>query len=292
MTTTDTGHPRTILVIGATGHQGGGLVGHLLASKGWHVRGFTRSPESDKAQALAVRGVEIVAGDLDDDASLMAAMQDAYGVFSVQGQAAEDDPMHEARQGIRVASVAKRLGVRHLVYTSSCGAKEPNRGVSYWDAKRAIADHIRSVGIPYTIFRPVSFMENYVADSTGIAAGTIRGMLTPDKALQVISGHDIGAFAAAAFSQPERYQDQEIDIAAQTLTMNDIAAALGRVAGHEVVYRQIPQHEWSRVSVPSGIAMTSWYQDYGYDEDIPALKAKWDIPLLAFEEWLRSIGWR
>ena len=43
---------RTILVIGATGNQGGGLVGHLLASKDWHVRGLTRSPQSEKAQAL------------------------------------------------------------------------------------------------------------------------------------------------------------------------------------------------------------------------------------------------
>ena len=283
---------RTILVIGATGNQGGGLVGHLLTSKDWHVRGLTRSPQSEKAQALAARGVEIVTGDMDDVASLDAAMQGAYGVFSVQDQAPEDDPMHEARQGIAVADAAKRAGVSHLVYTASCGAKEPDRGVSYWDAKLEVIAHIRRLGIPYTILRPVSFAENYLYDREGIANGIIRGMLTPDKTLQVISGHDIGAFAAAAFNNPGTYAGQEIDIAAETVTMNDIAAALGRVAGHDVRYEQIPEADWPHVSPPSTIAMTRWYQQFGYDEDIPALKAKWGIPTLTFEEWLRAIGWR
>ena len=282
---------RTILVIGATGNQGGGLVGHLLSSKDWHVRGFTRSPQSEKAQALAARGVEIVAGDMDDVTSLDAAMQGAYGVFSVQSEARGADPMHETRQGVAVADAAKRAGVQHLVYTSSCGAKEPNRGVSYWDAKREVIAYIRDNGVPYTILRPVSFMENYVSDRNGLANGIVRGLLTPDKTLQVISGHDIGAYAAAAFNNPEKYDGQEIDIAAETLTMTDIAAALSRVIGHEIVYQEIPEE--ARANMPeSGVAMGRWYQAYGYDEDIPALEAKWGIPTLKFEEWLRAIGWR
>ena len=96
MTQTDAQPARTILVIGATGNQGGGLVGHLLASKDWHARGMTRTPDSDAARALAARGVEVVAGDMDDSTTLDTAMQGAYGVFSVQGEAPEDDKMHEA----------------------------------------------------------------------------------------------------------------------------------------------------------------------------------------------------
>ena len=292
MTNSDAAPTRTILVIGATGNQGGGLVGHLLASKDWHVRGLTRSPQSEKAQALAARGVEVVAGDMDDIPSIDAAMDGAYGVFSVQSQAAEDDAQLEKRQGIAVADAAKRAGVSHLVYTASCGAKEPNRGVSYWDAKREIVAHIQQLGVPYTILRPVSFMENYVVNRSPIDSGLIRGMLTPDKTLQVISGHDIGAFAAAALNNPDKYQGEEIDIAAETLTMTDIAAVLGRVVGHEVKYEQIPEEEWPRVSAPSGLAMNAWYQQHGYDEDIPTLKTKWGIPTLTFEQWLRTIGWR
>ena len=41
----------TILVTGATGNQGRPTVKHLVA-RGWHVRGLTRNPESDKAKRL------------------------------------------------------------------------------------------------------------------------------------------------------------------------------------------------------------------------------------------------
>ena len=124
------------------------------------------------------------------------------------------------------------------MYSSSCGAKEPDRGVSYWDAKRAVADHLMGVdGMDWTITRPVSFMENYVGDAA-LDRGVITGMLTPDKTLQVISGHDIGRWVAAAFERRDDFAGQAVDIAAETITMDEIAAALGTVVGHEIVYRQ------------------------------------------------------
>lgn len=283
--------PRTVLVIGATGNQGGGLVGHLLASKDWRVRGLTRDPSSEKAKALLSRGVEVVQGDLNDVPSLDAAMKGAYGVFSVQGQAPEDDPMLEVGQGIAVVDAAQRAGVSHLVYTASCGAKEPDRGVSYWDAKREVVAHIQRSDISYTVLRPVSFMENYVGDRQAIQDGVIAGLLTPDKQLQVISGYDIGAFAAAAFNRPDEFIGQEIDIAAETVTMNDITATLGKVVGHPVVYKQRPKHDWDGLPA-SSLAMNAWYQEHGYDEDIPALLERWRVPVLSFEEWLLTIGLR
>src|SRR5262249_61196748 len=73
---------RTILVSGATGRQGGAVVRALLAL-GYPVRGLTRNLDSEKARALAALGVTLVKGDLDDPASLRAAVEGAYGVFSV-----------------------------------------------------------------------------------------------------------------------------------------------------------------------------------------------------------------
>ena len=51
---------------------------------GWRVRALVRDPNKPAAQALAAQGAELVQGDLDDRASLESALQDAYGVFSVQ----------------------------------------------------------------------------------------------------------------------------------------------------------------------------------------------------------------
>jgi uncharacterized protein YbjT (DUF2867 family) len=199
--------------------------------------------------------------------------------------------MYEARQGRAVVDLAVSAGVEHLVYSSSCGAKEPDRGVSYWDAKRAVADHLMGVdGMDWTITRPVSFMENYVGDAA-LDRGVITGMLTSDKTLQVISGHDIGRWVATAFERRNDFAGQAVDIAAETITMDEIAAALGTVMGHEIVYRQ-QSPAASAGAEQSAIAMTRWYQEHGYDEDIEALHARWGVPMLGFEEWLRTVWQR
>ena len=74
---------KTILITGVTGHQGG-AVAQALQGKGFHLRGLTRKPDSERAAALARSGVDVVKGDLDDEATLRRALAGAWGVFGVQ----------------------------------------------------------------------------------------------------------------------------------------------------------------------------------------------------------------
>ena len=66
---------KTIIVLGATGAQGGGLARAILndPTSPFKVRAVTRDTGSDKAQELAALGAEVVAADLDDAASLEKA---------------------------------------------------------------------------------------------------------------------------------------------------------------------------------------------------------------------------
>ena len=73
---------KIILVTGATGTQGG-AVARVLLKRGYIVRGLTRNPAGDQAQALRELGIIMVKGDFDDAKALGAAMTDAYGVFAV-----------------------------------------------------------------------------------------------------------------------------------------------------------------------------------------------------------------
>jgi len=73
-----------VLVTGGTGSQGGATVTHLLAAKKVRVRVLTRDLESPKAKSLAARGVELVKGDFDDEASLRTALVGVCAAFSVQ----------------------------------------------------------------------------------------------------------------------------------------------------------------------------------------------------------------
>src|SRR5258705_10238035 len=96
----------TILITGVTGHQGG-AVAQALQGKGFHLRGLTRKPDSERATALARSGVDVVKGDLDDDATLRRALAGAWGVFGVQN-AQEAGVEREEAQGKRSCDAGAR----------------------------------------------------------------------------------------------------------------------------------------------------------------------------------------
>ncbi|KAF7908789.1 uncharacterized protein EAF01_004544 [Botrytis porri] len=73
---------KTIVVVGATGIQGGAVATKFL-SLGWNVRGITRNTSSPSAQALSNRGIEVVSVDQDDLASLITAFSGAEVIFAV-----------------------------------------------------------------------------------------------------------------------------------------------------------------------------------------------------------------
>src|ERR1700685_72335 len=102
---------RTILITGVTGNQGG-AVAQALQNSGFHLRGLTRTPDSDRAAAMARQGVDVVKGDLDDEATLRRALAGAWGVFSVQN-AGEAGVEREEAQGNRLATLAREAGMAH-----------------------------------------------------------------------------------------------------------------------------------------------------------------------------------
>jgi uncharacterized protein YbjT (DUF2867 family) len=53
----------------------------VVYSNYFSVRGLTRHPDSEKASALRSKGVEVVAADLDNKASLVSAFTGVHGVF-------------------------------------------------------------------------------------------------------------------------------------------------------------------------------------------------------------------
>src|SRR5262245_44894838 len=74
---------KVILVTGATGHKGGAVARELLA-RGHRVRAMTRRPGGDAGRELASLGAEVVAGNLDDEASIQKALSGAWGAFAMQ----------------------------------------------------------------------------------------------------------------------------------------------------------------------------------------------------------------
>lgn len=184
---------QTILVTGATGNQGGAVARHLLQRGNFMVRAFVRDPNKPAAQALKQAGAELVFGDFSDRASLDRAMLGAVGVFSVQNF--QDGLDTEIRQGKAIADAAKAAGIKHFVY-SSVGSAERKTGIPHFDSKFQVEEHIRAIGLPYTIMRPVFFFYNYNGMRPMVSKGTLGQPLNPETKLQQLSEEDYGEMVA------------------------------------------------------------------------------------------------
>ncbi|MFD0540858.1 NmrA/HSCARG family protein [Actinomadura luteofluorescens] len=202
-----------VLVIGATGNQGGATARQLLA-RGRRVHALVRDPGSPAARGLRDGGAVLVQGDLDDAESLRKAMNGVRAVFSVQALAYEPRTLAaEVRQGKTVADIAKESGVAHLVY-SSVGGAERDTGIDHFESKAEIERHILALGMPATILRPVFFMNNLLHYADARDERVLSLPVRPDKPMQFIAADDIGVFAADAFDDPERSIGRQIELAA------------------------------------------------------------------------------
>lgn len=281
---------KIIAVTGATGQQGGAVARKLLA-EGWQVRALTRDVNKPAAQELKALGAELVAGDLDNRTDLDAAFKGVYGVFSVQNFWLPNVGFEgEIKQGKAVADAAKAAGVQHLVY-SSVGSAHRGMGQKHFESKWLIEQYIHTLDIPYTILRPVAFMDNYNWSRAYILSGTFSGNGTrPDKATQIIAVEDIGVFVALAFANLKDYQGKTIELAGDELTEPQVAEMFSKVIGRPVTLTA-PTGGWGNASEEEMKAAYEFFNGTGYDADIVALR-KLHPDLLNFEQYLRKNGWK
>jgi uncharacterized protein YbjT (DUF2867 family) len=278
---------RLIVVTGATGKQGGAVARSLL-DRGFRIRAFTRNPQKPEAQALADRGAEVVQGDMEDRSIAERALEEAYGVFSVQNYW-ETGYDGEVQQGKTVADAAKAAGVEHFVY-SSVGSAHRQTGISHFESKWEVEEYVRELDLPYTILRPVFFMQNWERMRGMVLGGTLAQPLDPDKPFQQVAVEDIGAFAAIAFENPDRWIGREVDLAGDEPTMPQIAETFGRVIGREVSYYQVPWDQFEEQMGEEFAVQYRWFNDVGYEADIAALQQEYP-ELTTFERYLRAHGW-
>jgi uncharacterized protein YbjT (DUF2867 family) len=275
---------KTVLVLGATGNQGGATAKHLLA-RGWRVRALVRDPDGLAAKRLAAQGADVVRGDLNDERSLRAAMHRVHGVFSVLPL--PERQADELRQGVSVADAADQAGVAHLVY-SSVGGADRNTGIGEFECKASIERHIDALGVPATVLRPVFFMNNLLGFITGddTPERTLTLALDPAMPMQMISSDDIGFFAAEAFDKPDEFVGARLEIASEALTGPQFADVIGRVTGTPTRFVEQSIEEVGELYGQDGARMFQWFKDGGYRADITALRQRYPA-LLTLEAFLR-----
>ena len=275
---------RTILITGVTGHQGGATA-RALHGSGFRLRGLTRKPDSEQAKAAAREGVEIVKGDLDDEATVRKALTGVWGVFGVQNTW-EAGVEREEVQGKRLATLARNAGVEHYVY-SSVGSAHRRTGVPHFENKWRIEETVRSLGFAsHVILRPVFFMENLVAPYS-LNGNTLTSALAPTTELQMIAVADIGWFGARAFTHAGALNGRALDLAGDVRTMREAADVLTKALARSITYIQGSIDQVRQYS-PDTALMLEWFERVGYDADIAGLEREFGRSLTKLQDWARQ----
>jgi uncharacterized protein YbjT (DUF2867 family) len=246
---------KIIAILGATGAQGGGLARAILGDKmgAFGVRALTRDPDSEKAQALAKLGAEVVKADANNMPSLRKAFDGVYGAFCVTFFWEHFLPETELAQGAAMATAAKMAGVKHVIWSTleDTRLKVPLKDkrmptlmgrykVPHFDAKGETDKAFLQAGVPTTYLRTSFYWENFIYFGLGPKRqpdGVLELTLAMgDKKLPGIAAEDIGKCAYGIFRKGVEYIGQTVGIAGEHLTGSQMASTLTRALGEKVRY--------------------------------------------------------
>ncbi|MCU0621264.1 MAG: NmrA/HSCARG family protein [Gemmatimonadales bacterium] len=305
--------PKIIAVIGATGAQGGGLVRAILSdpSGGFAVRAVTRHPGSDKGKALAAAGAAVVAADLDDTASLVAAFRGAHGVFAVTNFWEHFSAEKELQQATNIAEAAKAAGVRHVIWSTLEDTRTfvplsddrmPTLGgkykVPHFDAKGEADAVFAKLGIPTTCYLTSFYWENFIFFGMGPQKGpdgTLQIVMPMgDRKLPGVAVDDIGRGAYAIFRGGERFIGTRVGIASEHLTGAQMAEAMGKALGQPVRYQDVPPEVFRSFGFPGADDIGNMFQfnrdfsdDFCRARDLTASRQL--VPgMVTFDQWLAA----
>ena len=148
------------------------------------ARAITRNTSSDKAKALAALGVEVVAGDADDEKSMEKAFRGAYGAFCVTNFWEHMSPDREIAQATAMAKAAKAAGVQHAIWSTLEDSRKfiplsddrmPTLGgkwkVPHFDAKGVADQAFRDAGVPTTFLLTSFYWDNLIYFGMGPRKG-------------------------------------------------------------------------------------------------------------------------
>jgi uncharacterized protein YbjT (DUF2867 family) len=302
-----------IVVTGATGGQGGGLVRAILddPNSPFSVRAVTRNPQSDPAVSLEQLGAEVIAADLDDLESLEQAFRGAHGAYCVTNFWESFSPEKEIAQAANLATAAKAMDLEHVIWSTLEDTRQwiplsdtrmptlmGNYKVPHFDAKGEANGEFSGRGVPTTFLLTSFYWDNFINLGMGPQPGPdgVLGITLPmgDQKLPGIARDDIGRCAYGIFRAGTDYIGKTVGIAGEHLTGAEMAAALGEALASTVRYNDVPPEVYRSFDFPGADDLGNMYQfNRDFSEDFCAARnleqtRSLNPTLLTFAAWLEQ----
>jgi uncharacterized protein YbjT (DUF2867 family) len=304
---------KIITVFGATGAQGGGLVRSILKDKDgeFAVRAVTRDVNSEKAKQLAALGAEVVAGDVDDTASVEKAVEGAYGAYFVTFFWDHYSPEKEIAQAKTFVNAAKKAGLKHAIWSTLEDVREfvplhddkmptlkDKYKVPHFDAKGEADKFFIEAGVPTTFLYPSFYWDNFIYFGAGPKKGADGKLQLTlpigDSKMGGIGAEDIGKCAYGIFKKGKEYIGKKVGVAGGQLTGEEMAAELSKALGQPVSYNKIPASVYRSFGFPGADELGNMFQFYDeFESHVNLLREvnrtkQLNPELQSFPQWLKE----
>ena len=304
---------KIIAVVGSTGSQGGGLVQAILGDPGggFTARAITRDANSDKAKALAKQGAEVVAANLDDEASLVKAFTGAHAVYGVTNYWQLFSVEKEQQQATNIARAAKAANVRHVIWstledtlkwvplskgTATMPILQGKYRCPHFDSKGGIDHVFTDLGLPVTFLLTSFYWDNFYLFGMGPKKGpdgsyTLTFPIGKAK-MPGIAAEDIGKCAYGIFKKGSEFIGKRVGISSEHLTGEQMAEKTSKVLGAKVNYNAVSADTYRGFGFPGADDLGNMFQIYDeFEGPFTAARSlefsKSLAPsLMTFEQWL------
>jgi uncharacterized protein YbjT (DUF2867 family) len=273
---------RVILVTGATGNAGGGVVNGLL-ELGEEVRAIVRPGSESKLPD----GVEPATADLNDPGAVRSAADGASAAFLLSGYEGIDGSLPSLAEA----------GVERVVLLSSSSV--PSGRLDNAVAKYHILSEraVAGSGLPWTFLQPNSFMSNAYRWLPQLENGNVIHAPFAEVAISTIHPDDLGAVAARALTTDEHEGKTYRLSGPEALRPAEQVAIVAKYAGRDLSFESQGDEE-ARAEMEQAMpkpyvdAFFQFFREGLIDETTvhPTVKQVTGSESRSFEEWAEAHG--
>jgi uncharacterized protein YbjT (DUF2867 family) len=286
------------LVTQATGHQSQWTIEHLLAA-GAKVHALVRDPQRVPG-VLERPGITVFNRDNDNPEAILKAAQGCKGVFLNTYPVATTSERQQAKV---VLEACKKAGVEIVVASTSFytgdksmwdDAASQKLVGPYYQSKTDIEEAVRGANLKtYTILRPAFIHHDYTLPHVHgnfpdlPKSGTLAHAYNDGVRMLHIDEQDVGKYAAAALLDPAKFGGQEIDLANECLTIEEVRDVMVKVSGRDVKLKKwTPEEiEVAKASI-FAVGFQLWANIRSQSSSAKATEKKFGIPFTSLEAYM------
>jgi NAD(P)H dehydrogenase (quinone) len=248
------------LIVGATSTVGRYVVDQLAGSGRVEPVAGVRTPK--QAMAFAEKGIATVPLDLNQTASVQAAVRQVDRIFLLTGYTVAMLP-----QSKLVIDYGRKAGAEHVVHMGAWAPEDTDLAHFGWH--QYVERYIEGSGLGWTHLAPHMFMQNLLgqgnlwkafteANAGASSSGGSRPVHSPIGEGRVgwIAAEDIARVAVAALEHPSKHARRKYDLSVDVRTVPEVVAILQRTLNHPFHAVMHDPEEFGRALLAGGMEPT------------------------------------